>query len=381
MSLPTLHLIAPFHTQLKAATTSSCAFSMKSLRFAKMMRAVGYRVMEYANAGSESEADEKVVMLTQEEFDQHYPAKKPADFVGGYAVIGERGWPIFHARLITALLERLKPGDIVCHQFGRAHEQLPSVLPNVAHCEIGVGYPDVPFGCWRIFESETWRAYHWGRDDQNPTLRNDRGSARSYSWVIPNYFYLDDWPEGDGSGDYVLYMGRITPEKGMTTLVETIKADAGKTRFVFAGQGDFDGLIRSQIPEGSKVDYLGVLNGRQRAEAVGNARCMVMPTQFVEPFGGAGVEGMLCGTPLIASNFGAFVETVNHGITGYRCNTLADWMAAIEASRFINRKVVSAVARAHYSLETCAKKYDAAFRQIADLSGPGWYSPNSYRIP
>jgi len=377
MNPPTLHLISVFHTQLNSRTTS-CAFSQKVLRFSKMMHLKGYRIIEYANAGSESEADEKVVMLTQEEFDQFYPKQKPSDFVGSYATIGDRGWPTFNSRLIIALMERVKPGDLICHSFGRSHQSLPQIFPNVAHIEVAVGYPDLEFGCYRIFESETWRAWHWGKGDGG----TGKGMSKTYSFVIPNYFDLDEWPTGDGQHDNAVYMGRITPEKGMSTLVEIIRNDAGKTRFTFAGQGDFEGLVEAPLG-GPKpnVSFVGPLTGMMRAALMRTARCSLMPTQFCEPFGGSGVEGMLCGTPLISSNFGAFVETVDHGVTGYRCNTLADWLAAIDASKRLDRTMVASISRSKYSLETCARQYDAAFRQIADLSEKGWYSPNSYRIP
>ena len=378
MPLPALHMIGCFHTKLDDAH-AHCAFSGKARRFPKMMRLAGYHTIVYCNAGSETEADEQVIMLSNEEFDTHYPKQKPTDFHGSYATIGERGWPLFHSRLCIGLLNRLKPGDIICHPFGRAHQTLTNIFPHIQQFETGIGYQDAAFGCWRIFESETWRAWHWGRET---TPSTDRGTAKSYSFVIPNYFDLDEWPTYSGMYDYVAYMGRLTPEKGMSTLVEIIRADAGKTEFRFAGQGDFEGLIQKPLGDGfSNVRFAGPITGRDRAAFVGNARCTLMPTEFIEPFGGSGVEAMLTSTPLISSNYGAFVETVEHGVTGYRCNTLADWLAAIEASKHLDRATVARIARSKYSLETCAKMYDAAFRQIADLSDKGWYSPNSYRIP
>jgi glycosyltransferase involved in cell wall biosynthesis len=210
---------------------------------------------------------------------------------------------------------------------------------------------------------------------------------RNYSWVIPNYFDLDDWPQGDGAGDYVVYMGRICPEKGMRTLVEIIKA-MPDTKFVFAGQGDFDGLIGKH----SNVEYVGPVHGKARATLVGNARCMVMPTDFIEPFGGSGVEAMLCGTPLVAVDYGAFTETIDHGRTGYRCKTLGDWVRAIELCQhmryagmtgphgMVGRGNVAAAAQSKYSLQAVAPLYDAAFKQIADLSQKGWYTMEARNV-
>ncbi len=387
MPLPTLHVIGIFHTRLDDAH-QHCAFSGKARRFPKMMRLSGYRTVMYCNEGSVTEADEQVTMLSNEEFDTHYPRQKPEAFHGDYAKIGERGWPIFNARLIQALIDRLKPGDLICHPFGRAHQALPEIFPHIQQIETGIGYGDKPFGCWRIFESNCWRHYHWGMSDRDPALRDNKGMNRLYSWVVPNFFDLDEWPIGDGSGDYVAYMGRITPEKGTSTMVEIIRADAGKTEFIFAGQGDFDQhiwrpVIRSPNPfHGTKprVVFLGPVTGKARAELVGRARCSLICTTFIEPFAGAGVESMLVSSPLVSVDYGAPTETVIHGVTGYRCNTLADWLTAIEKSKFLNRSTVAKVSRHRYSLKTCAKLYDAAFRQISDLSGKGWYSPDSYRV-
>lgn len=389
MTLPTLHLIAPFHT-VPTLDFSHCAFTGKALRFSKMMQMRGYRVVEYANEGSTSDAETKVVMLNREEFAHHYPTQKAHEFHGDYAKWGIRGWPIFNQRLIVELAKRAKPGDIVCHPFGQSHQMLPTIFPHLHHVETGIGYPDRPFGCWRIFESNAWRHYHWGRDDKDDSLRNNPGMNRSYSWVIPNYFDLDDWIAPDEPNeDYVLYMGRITAEKGMRILVEVIRAMAklpNSPAFVFAGQGDFQQLVHSQVfrdpHPGNKVRlrFAGVVTGRHRAALVGKARGMVMPTEFIEPFGGAGVEGMLTGTPLLASGFGAFTETVEHGITGFHCNTLGDWITGIEHAKSLNRDVIRLLARSRFSLADCGLKYDRAFREIAELSRLGWNHLSSFRV-
>jgi glycosyltransferase involved in cell wall biosynthesis len=107
---------------------------------------------------------------------------------------------------------------------------------------------------------------------------------------------------------------------------------------------------------------------------------MLMPTSFIEPFAGSGVESMMCGTPLISVDYGAFTETVREGVTGYRCNTLGDWVKAIELSKNLDRGICATTTRARYSLETCGGLYDSAFRQLNELRGSGWYSPVSHRV-
>lgn len=377
--MKTIHLVAPFHTVCSEAY-SHCAFTGKALRFSEMMVPLGYNVIEYSNEGSESKASAHVPILTAKEFPDHYAPLGAKDSHGRDCVIGSSGWTTFQARLIAEINERLKDGDIIAHPFGRSHSDLVSLFPRAVHIETGIGYPDHPFGAWRIFESEAWRHYHWGRDDG--THSGNPGMNRHYSWVIPNYYNSQDWPykERDTKKDYVLYMNRIDPCKGLLTTADIIKAwfelyPDSDLKFVFAGQGDFDVLRNALSPQLMEhVEYLGTVTGRARAEITGNARAMLMPTTFVEPFGGAGIEGMMTGTPLIASDWGAFTETIQHGFNGFRCKVLQDWIDAIRDSSELSRIAISHHAHLKYSLETCGALYDKAFTQLGHVyNGKGWY--------
>ena len=350
----------------------------------------GWRVIEYSNviSKSESDADEKVEMLNEIEFETYYPKQSPKEFHGSYAMIGARGYPLFDQRLKAALSARVKPRDIILHSFGRAHQDLVTLFPQCSHIEPHIGYPDHCFGAYRVFESQCWRHYHMGRDEISHAGNN--GLNKLYQAVVPNFYDLDDWPIGDGAGDYVLFMGRIDLGKGISTIVEIIKAQAENgwmDKFVFAGQGDFQGLVLDQLKDIDQkwvkkfVSYLGVISGADRISLIGNARCMLMPTSFVEPFGGSGAESMLCGTPLLAVGYGAFTETISQGVSGYCCNTLGDWLAAIPGSKRMDRRNVAHWARSQFSLEACAPKFDAFFRQVSDLWEKGWYTRESYRIP
>ena len=95
--------------------------------------------------------------------------------------------------------------------------------------------------------------------------------------------------------------------------------------------------------------FKGPIFGNERVDVVRRARCMLMPTVFIEPFGFSGIEAQLCGVPLIATSYGAFQETILDGVTGYRCHTLADWVEAIRLSRSLDRRQIAALARSKYS--------------------------------
>lgn len=379
-SLLRVHMLAPFHT-VPSEAASHCAFTGKVLRFAKMMKPHAH-VIEYANEGSESDAAEHVPMLTPEEYAVHYP-RKDTDFWGNHAIIGSTGYATFCAKLLPALGARVVPRtDIIAHPFGRPHEDLVRAFPENLHIETGIGYTDGPIGGLRIYESECWRHLHWGK--HNEYLGQTQ--SKHYSWVIPNYFDLEEWPVCPKPPMYprFVFMGRISEVKGILEFVAIVKKwfelyPESSARFAVAGQGDWAPYAASLGPLAEKVEYVGPLVGRARAAFIGKATASLMPTQFVEPFGGSGVEGLLCGTPLLAVDYGAFTETVQHGVNGYRCSRRADWIAAIERAADLDRVQIANAARAKYSLEAVAPMYVRAFSEALDLwNGEGWVGQDSW---
>jgi len=361
MSRPTLHLVGIFHTKHTAAY-SHCAFTGKALRFSKMMRLYGYRVIEYANAGSESLADERVEMLTHDEFENMLGNRDKKAFHGDDATVGAPHHRLFEERLVSAMQQRVKPRDIICHPFGHAHSRLLQDFPANTHVETGIGYPTLVDGTIKIFESYAWRHYHAGKDGRQ---------GAHYEFVIPNYFDIEDWRPNFKPGSYYAFLGRIDACKGLDTLYEIAKFLPNINRsakIVLCGQGDYSRWAHPNI------EYRGPITGKERSEFLRNAICSLMPTNFIEPFGGSGVEGLLCGTPLVATDYGAFTETVQPGVNGFRCKTLADWMQALDKVHSLDRAAIAQAARRTYSLEACGAMYDEAFQKIYQLYDKGWYT-------
>lgn len=319
--------------------------------------AQGYDVVEYANQGSEANASEHVTMLTAEEFDRLYGNRSSHNFHGDDATIGTEGHQLFESRLIPALRDRVKPHDIICHPFGHAHSTLLSEFPSSTHVETGIGYPTTMQGTKKIYESYAWMHYHQGKEGRN---------GENYEWVIPNYFDTSEWEPLFEPGNYIAFLGRITPLKGLDTIKAL--ADYSPWKIRLAGQGD-------PTPwEHPNIEYVGPLKGKERSTFLRNARACLMPTTFTEPFGGSGVEGMLCGTPLISVDYGAFTETVVEGVTGFRCHTLQDWVNALHNAGGLDRKRIHEISAAKYSLDACGKKYARIFSDLDDLWDKGWYT-------
>lgn len=352
-----LHLLGLFHT-LTHPDYSHCAFTGRVLRFGRMMLPFGHEVIEYSNEGSVSQASEHVVILSRDEFEP-LRARLRAAPPHGEATLDSDIYRAFAARLKPELRKRVLPGDIVCHPFGHAHADLGELLPYAHHLEIGIGYPECHFPL-RVYETYQWWSWHQGKEQRPGT---------AYEWVCPMAYDLDEWDVVETPGEYLLYFGRVVECKGLAVVREI--ARRVDMPVIICGAGDPSPWLSPDIPN---LTYRPPVTGRARSDLLGGARAMLMPTAYTEPFGGAGVEGMLCGTPLLASDHGAFSETVIHGLTGYRCKTLGDWLIAIERLPWLNRRAIAEHARATYSLEACGRQMDRIVRQIGGLSGEGWYS-------
>jgi glycosyltransferase involved in cell wall biosynthesis len=138
--------------------------------------------------------------------------------------------------------------------------------------------------------------------------------------VIPNYFDAKDFPFCPDKEDYYFYIGRLIARKGVYTAIKTVEAIGG--RLVLAGQGEL------KINSNTNCEVIGYVGPEERARLMGHAKAVFVPTLYLEAFGGVNVEAQLCGTPALTTNFGVFPETVKQGVTGYRCDTLQDFVEA-----------------------------------------------------
>lgn len=372
MNKPTLHLLGLPYTQVNLEYTH-CAFSQKILRFSKMMQAYGYKVYEYSNEGSESECENKVPILSLKEL-QRLSALHRTEFPNDILNTGSTLCREFNDIVIRKLRSRIQTGDIICHPFGPTHTAITQAFPQAFHVEMGIGYnnPCLPF---RIYESYSHWHYIMGREG------TQQGS--DYNWVVPNYFDVSEWTYQFNSGKYLLLFGRVQDDKGLQIVKEIAKHTDLKV--IVCGTMSIANELRDRVDNRSSESgetlldpaipnlfYKPPVRGKDRDELLGNAIAILMPTRYMEPFGCSGVEGMLCGTPLISSDFGAFSETQPD--SKYRCKTLKDWLNAIELAKTANRQLIAQTARARYGLTQIGEMYDKVFTQISELNDKGWYT-------
>jgi glycosyltransferase involved in cell wall biosynthesis len=142
--------------------------------------------------------------------------------------------------------------------------------------------------------------------------------------LIPHGLDLADYPFRAAKEDFLLFLGRIYPDKGLHTAIRLAR-EAG-TRLLIAGpvfEPDlpyFDARIRAQL-DGEQIVYLGPADHARKVDLMQRAKALVLPLEVDETFGLAMIEAMACGTPVLAYDRGAVPEVVAQGETGFAVRT------------------------------------------------------------
>ena len=344
------HIVALPHTQV-TQEFSGCAFTEKVRRFVMMMKAQGHTVFLYAGDQSEGIEDELITCATETE------RAKAMEGIAHYTSFPFSGplWDKFNAKAIMELNNRLEPQDFICLIGGSAQKPIADAFPSHLSVEFGVGYGGV-FSNFRVFESYAWmHSIYAGW--KNPTAAD----GHFYDVVIPGYLEPEMFPLGDGKGDYYLFIGRLIDRKGYRIAQEVCER-LGK-RLILAGPGEQSGY----------GEFVGSVGPAERAALMGGAIATFAPTLYVEPFGNVVIESQSCGTPTITTDWGAFTENNPHGVTGFRCRTLQEFMDATESVKQLDRAAIRERAISLYNLDTIGQQYDAYFKRLLTLWGDGWY--------
>jgi glycosyltransferase involved in cell wall biosynthesis len=185
---------------------------------------------------------------------------------------------------------------------------------------------------------------------------------------IPNPIDLRAWPLQERKGDYLLWIGRLTAEKGPHRAIAA--ARAVDVPLVLAGviqpgqQAFFDQEVAPHI-DGDRVRFVGEVGGSAKRSLFARARGLLMPIRWNEPFGMVMVEALACGTPVIAFPQGAANELVVDGKTGFLVDgerAMAD--AVGQLSRIDARDCRAWVSR-HCDVEVVAAAYERIYRSVA----------------
>ena len=133
--------------------------------------------------------------------------------------------------------------------------------------------------------------------------------------VKPNVLYPDPGLAGRKER-YGLFVGRLTEEKGVHTLLAALRLRSGGIPVRFVGSGPLEGLVRREAERSPGIVWLGPRPHPEVLGLLGAARFTVVPSEWLEPFGRVVLEAFACGTPVVASRIGALQDLVSHRQTG-----------------------------------------------------------------
>lgn len=346
-----LHVVSLPHTQTTRAY-SWCAYTEKVRKLGGMLHAYDHEMVLYAGPENEAVCAEHVTVVDQSDLDAWFGGNWDTSRVFDQWDPNARCWSEMADHAITAIAKRIRPGDAIGIIAGLCQQKIADAFPGYPILEWGIGYSGVLPTSFRCFESRAWQHYVAG------FYRDDNG--RFFDTVIPNSFDPADFKYSAEKDDYLLFIGRMTPRKGLAIVAELAKDH----RVITAGQGD------ERVPG---AEHRGLVRGAERADLFAHARAVLVPTTYLEPFGGVAVEAQLSGTPVICTNFGAFPETVVDCVTGFRCSMLREFQDAAKRAADLEPAECRAHALDHYSLDAVAPLYDRWLQQIETLAHDGWY--------
>jgi glycosyltransferase involved in cell wall biosynthesis len=165
------------------------------------------------------------------------------------------------------------------------------------------------------------------------------------------------------SDDYLLFLGRFLPEKGVLEAIELAKRLDVRLLLAAPENDYFHETIKKHI-DGKLIEYAGEVDHESKNRLLGGAKALLYPIQAGEPFGLVLVEAMACGTPVLALNKGAVGEIVENGVNGYRVETLDEMYSAFPKILQLDRAKVRASAVERFGVEQMVNGYVKIYEQL-----------------
>jgi glycosyltransferase involved in cell wall biosynthesis len=193
----------------------------------------------------------------------------------------------------------------------------------------------------------------------------DRHPDLTYAATIHHGIPLEEFTLREEPGDYLLYFGRIHPDKGTREAVELARRTGRKLRI--AGIIHDEAYFRDWVApfvDGDQIRYLGSVGPADRDVLLGGASALLHLITFAEPFGLSVVEAMATGTPVIATPRGAMPEVVADGVTGFLVTSQDAAAEAVRRVAALDRRACRARVEAHFSAAQMIDRYVALYRAI-----------------
>jgi glycosyltransferase involved in cell wall biosynthesis len=193
--------------------------------------------------------------------------------------------------------------------------------------------------------------------DRDPSLDY---IATVYHGIDMHSFTLNTQPD-----TYLIFFGRIHPDKGATEAIQIAKASGRK--LIMAGLIQDQDYFKKDIEphlDNDQVTYVGNVGPQERDKLLGQAAALLHPIHFNEPFGLSIVEAMACGTPVIAFNKGSMPEIIIDGQNGFLVQDVAEAIAVVDKISSLDRSKCREHVQAKFSQDRMVADYIKVYEQI-----------------
>lgn len=322
----------------------ACAYTQKVVKFCRMFEH-GAKTILYSNEFNDAPANEHVPIFSAETRDALFG---PYDRNDAWSIAtwddNDSAWQAWNRKAAEEVAKRAEPGDFLC-MTAPCHGVVAARNPHLVAVEPFVGYERFDAQWPHFFESYAWMHHVYGQ--------NRISDGRPQDAVVPNYFDPADFEIGEPTNN-LLYLGRVIERKGVMDAVTW--AEVMGLNLIVAGPGRMP-----EIEQNEYVTCIGAVGAEERRTLLREARAVLMPTRYIEPFGGVAVEAMLSGRPVITTDFGAFTETVEEGVTGFRVRNLSDAVSALNKTGTFDSERCRARAIERFSIEAVRPMFERAF--------------------
>ena len=325
-----------------------------------MMKDLGHHVTFYGAEGSDIPCDEFVPIIAD---DVRKKLLGKAAYQHARIDYKTALFQVSNANAIREIKARQQHKDFLLTIGGLAQKPIFDACLNLEQrqmlgVEYSIGYVG-NFAPCRVFESYAWMHNCYGAQN----ILN----GRFFDDVIPVFFDADRFPFCDRPEDYYLFVGRLIHEKGVGIACQAATAAGVKLKII--------GHDAGATPPAGGHEFLGPVDWQTRNRLMSRAKAVFCPTLYLEPFNCVAVEAQLCGTPVISSDWGGFTETVQNGVSGYRCRMFRDFVQAVWDVETLDRKTIRNRAVVQYSMPFVQRRYAAYLRRLETLWAAGWETP------
>jgi glycosyltransferase involved in cell wall biosynthesis len=187
--------------------------------------------------------------------------------------------------------------------------------------------------------------------------------------VIPHGIDTEKYVEGPGGGGYLVFVGRMNPDKGVHRAIEVARKVGMPLKIMVKMREPVELEYFAKVVEpmlGSDIDLMFEPDESYRIELVGRAEALINPIMWSEPFGLVMAESLSCGTPVIGSPGGGAQEIVEHGRTGFLYQEVDDLADAVGRVHEINRADCRAAAERRFSMARMVSDHVRLYRRLID---------------